>query len=451
MTVHSRQEAIDIVAEASVSGYLGLFVGSGFSRAATKNQAPTFRTLMETLVPRLGLKEGLLAGEEYRFRSFPQVASQVLREYESVCQQRERAGDLFRREIADVCNLMPDPEIAPRLTKAMRDVAPSWVITTNYDLILESLLEEAQTVLQNQPVIARPDRVPILHLHGHRLNPSSIRVTEEDYVGLLGPLDYQRLKLPLLLAESSTLMLGYALGDINVRAAMSWAQSFSTSQGLQLARGQGFVLQALFVSGTPSPSPYTGPNGELVLETSDLAGFLQELADRRVWIAQQWVAVRESIEQFLSHPSTAKAVAHAGVERATFLDIVARALPFPQTARIIEFLDRSLEPIWERARADGGFEHYDTYLALLVDILAVITVRQCNPALLAFLADALERVGSFISPTPYAYGTAWKAAGTWRRESKRIQPELKAELRSYGAAHFSPNLLQLLDMAEGAA
>lgn len=448
MSISTRDAALEIAANASLTGYLGFFVGSGFSRAATSGQAPTFRQLMEMLVPRLDLDADILGREEYRFRSFPQVASNLLDAFAKVCQPAEKAGESFRQAIADICNLKPEPAAVAALRPGLREASPSWVITTNYDLILESLFEDAHTVSSDQPLIARPDRVPIYHLHGHRLNPSSIKVTEEDYVGLLGPIDYQRLKLPLLLAESTTLMLGYAFGDINVRAAVSWARSFKAAQGLRLSRGEGLVVQALYVSGTPSISPYEGPNGELVIETSDLALLLQDLAQCRTSLASQLVNVRSAIETFLSDPLVAAQLANHGPERTTFLNILSKALPFSRVTRIIEFLSRGLEPLWDKARADGGFDYYDTYICLLIDALERVTVQSCNPALLSFLADELEKVGSFISETPFAYGTAWKASSTWKAQHKRIHPDMKRELRSYGASHFSPYLLKLLDIAD---
>ena len=137
------------------------------------------------------------------------------------------------------------------------------MITTNYDLILEHLLNDATTVMPNQPLVPNAEHVPIYHLHGHRLEPSSIKITEEDYVGLLAPLDYQKMKLPLLLLESTTLMLGYARGDINVRAAIEWSESFKGSDRLRLCSEQGVVIQCFTSPKTRRTSHIKSANGEL--------------------------------------------------------------------------------------------------------------------------------------------------------------------------------------------
>jgi SIR2-like domain len=378
----SRDELLATLSESSLAGYLGLFVGSGFSKAATEGLAPTFRQLLDQLVGRLRIEADLENDPEFRFKSFPQVASALLVKYASASTTPQRASERFKEAVGDLCNLKPEGSGSAALTHGLRGVGPSWIITTNYDFVLEMLLDGTVTVLPDQPLIPRSDRVPILHLHGHRLRPSSIKITEEDYVTLLGPIDYQRLKLPLLLAESSTVMLGYALGDMNVRAAMEWSRSFKASQGLQLSRGQGVVVQALYVPDSPRAEPYIGPNGEFVVEIADISAFLTELSVRRTDLDSRLKIVKLNIDQFLSNPQTAVAVGDSGPERAQFLNILDQALPYAESTKVLEFLDMVLDPIWERARMDGGFAYYDIYMHLLLDVLEKIRVEASSPALI---------------------------------------------------------------------
>jgi hypothetical protein len=331
----------------------------------------------------------------------------------------------------------------PHLASALSRLRPAWIITTNYDLVLEGILDAAVSVLPDQPLVPNTDRVPVYHLHGHRLTPSSIKITEEDYVGLIGPIDYQRLKLPLILLESTTLMLGYALGDINVRAAIEWARSFRGSHGLRLSPGQGLVIQALYNPRSPQPDPFQGPNGEIVLEIADLPSFIEELAARRTELAEVLQSVRTSITTFLADPGNATAVAAAGPSRTTFLNIVERALPFSQATQMIDFLNKALDPIWAQARADGGFGYYDVYLRLLIDILEKIDVDHCSPSLLVYLADAMERTGWYIDPRKSA-GTAWAATDTWLTDHTRLRANLKRELMSYALANGKSGLTKMM-------
>jgi SIR2-like domain len=429
----TRDAALGSIATAAMYGYLGLFAGTGFSKAATRGRAPGFDELLTSLATRLDLSPDFDSSPAYRRKSLPQVASQLLREYSAANPPPEQASERFRDEIAELCNLMPDGAIATRLRSALRDVRPDWIITTNYDLILEALIDDAESVLPTQPLVPRASRVPIYHLHGHRHNSSTIRITEEDYVGLLGPIDYQRLKLPLLLLESTTLMLGYALGDINVRAAMAWSRSFRGEQGLGISGLQGRVYHALRRD-SPSDDPYAGPNGEIVLEIDDLASFLEEIGERRASLDSYVDHVKTSVQEFLADPANAPAVSSDVVKRHEFLTIVESSLSLCPPTQMIDFLSRALDPVWQKAREDLGFEHYDIYLGLLIDVLERISVRSVNPGLLFYLGDALDKVGWYLDPRKPT-GTAWEATDTWMSQHARIPDDLKRELRSYATAY----------------
>ena len=427
--VFGRAELIDAIARASVWGCLGLFVGTGFSSAATSGKAPSFEELLRLLIKRLAPGIELDGNPAFRLKSLPQIASELLRITQANSAPPERAAQKFREEIAHLCNLTPNPLQGALMTAALQRLCPSWVMTTNYDLVAEALLETGITVLPDQPLVARPDTLPIYHLHGHRLSPASIKITEEDYVGLLGPIDYQRLKLPLLFIESTMVLLGYALGDINVRAAMASSRSFKGSGGLRLSSIQGLVIQALYNPAAPKPEPYYGENGELIVEITSIPAFLKELADCREAVDASLAAVREAINNFLANPKNAEDVASPGTSRDTFLVILEKALPISQPTRLIEFLNRALDPIWEKARQDGGFEYYNVFMSLLVEVLARIKPADCNPSLISYLAEALENIGWYIDPEKKR-ATAWTATDTWIANHGRLAAELKRELRS---------------------
>ena len=383
----------------------------------------------------------------YKHKSLPQIASQILADFKARVHMPERADEQFREHIADLCNVSPTETQIAELTPVLDRLEPSWVITTNYDLVLETLMEWAVSVLPDQPLVANAKRTPIYHLHGNRLNPASITVTEEDYVKLLAPIDYPRLKLPLVLFESMTLMLGYALGDINVRSAMEWSRSFRRDDRVRRAREQGTVVQALYRPENAGEAPYVGSSGEIVVEISDVAAFLRTIGDARDQQQAALGAAIGRIREFVANPANATAVADEGSpERQMFLDIVTVALPFAQTTRIIQFLSVVLAPIWSRARADGGFAHYATYLSLLIDVLAKIEFADCYPGLIRYLADSLDKVGWYISDR-MVRGGAWAASDIWRNRHRRISDALKRELRSYAEANELGGLTNMLDIA----
>ena len=53
----------------------------------------------------------------------------------------------------------------------------------------------------------------MFHLHGVRTNPKEIIIAQEDYITLFRPSEYRQMKLALTIKESTTLFLGYGLGE----------------------------------------------------------------------------------------------------------------------------------------------------------------------------------------------------------------------------------------------
>lgn len=441
----SKETELDWIAWSSLQGALGLFVGTGFSKAATAGRAPGFEELLRQLADRLGVPSSFDSDPTYKRKSLPQIASLLLEEFaRKGTLQKRAATDRFREEIAQLCYFMPESAPGVQLRAALRATAPAWIITTNYDLVIESLLEECESVLASQPLAANTSRVPVYHLHGSRRSPSTIKITEEDYVSLLGPIDYQRLKLPLLILESTTVMLGYALGDINVRAAMAWSKSFRGERGLRLEEWQGRVVQALF-SPTPKPEPYEGPNGEVVVEISDIASFLESIGQRRQYFEQASGQIRGSIESFLSDPDNAIAVATDQAKRNEFLGIIKGSFWLCDSDMLISFVDQALQPIWSQAMQLNQFSHYVDYLRLVLDIIEPLALASIRPGMLTYLGDALDKVGAYIDPNK-GPGTAWAATDLWQQQYCRIQEDVRRELLSYAVACERSSLQRMLSV-----
>jgi hypothetical protein len=186
--------------------------------------------------------------------------------------REEYALSLFKRTIARECRFVPKKRTLDEMQRAVRIVDPAWVITTNYDLCFERLLTHSNTLLPNAPMPPSRRVTPVFHMHGHVLAPESIVITEADYVSAIRPFGYRQAKLATLFSESTTLILGYALSDMNVRSALDLSRSFG-----MLHRKP--MIQIQWVPSSPNDAPYTSPIGTEVLEATDIASLLDEVAD----------------------------------------------------------------------------------------------------------------------------------------------------------------------------
>lgn len=441
----SREDALLWIAASSILGYLGLFVGTGFSKAATSDSARNFEQLLKDVAVRMELPSDFDNDPEYRRKSLPQIASQLLDSYSmrNPTMSRNAVDDRFRKEIAQACNYIADPVFTGQIRATLKSIKPSWIITTNYDLILETVMEDSESVLPMSPLVPNDCHPPIYHLHGHRHSPGTIKVTEEDYVGLVGsPIDYQRLKLPLLFYESATVMLGYALGDINVRSAIEWSKSFQRKDGALLSIWQGKVFHAV-KKNSPKNEPYVGPNGEIVIEISGIVEFLEEIQEERNKFDGWLKDTKQSIEVFLAEPKNAIAVASDAVKRGEFIQIVKKGSRFCPPTKLVDFLSQALDPVWSNARENMGFVYYNVYISMLIDILAVISLGSIHPTILYYLGDALDNVGGYIDEEKHL-GSAYAATDTWLSQQNRIADDVKQELNNYAKAYGKNGLAKVL-------
>ena len=76
----------------------------------------------------------------------------------------------------------------------------------------------------------------------------------------------------MTIRESTTLVLGYGLGDMNVLSAVDWSKNIYTEENEYPYE----IIQALWTS-SPKEEAYRDENGNLFIEMNDLETFLNEL------------------------------------------------------------------------------------------------------------------------------------------------------------------------------
>jgi hypothetical protein len=435
-----RASLLSYLAHASVYGNLGLFIGSGFSKAVVNEPFPDTALSWGQLLTRAAghfrlnpsslLQEGM---------SYPALASGIAR---AISTKRKiplgLATAMLKDQIAQVTSWYADKSQRERFSPSLEEIAPAWVITTNYDLVFESLLP-------GRCVALGPDQIPsvrkgylaVYHLHGVRSNPPSLVVTEEDYVRLFRPSDYRQTKLATLLKESVTLMLGYGLGDVNVLTAMDWATNvFSEAKG-NYPQG---VVQLVRDPNLHEP---TKEDGLVLVGGSEIASFLADLAEAVRKERERTKKKNEDLAKktrLFEIDDLAKVFLDDKKKRTTVLKAFKRAED-ELLVVFLAFLDRVIALAWERSEAAGAFEAYAQQLEVLVDLLVEVDSAR-SPALFRVLADALSRLAPYVGTTK---GKSWAAANIWKSRKKDIPAKVLNDLMGYVGTNFvSPNLLFLL-------
>lgn len=93
------------------------------------------------------------------------------------------------------------------------------VITTNWDVFLESIFDEYKVYIGQQELLFSEGISigEIYKIHGCISNPSSLVVTEEDYLNFNGRNAYLAAKLLTIFVEHPIIFIGYSLSDENIQ------------------------------------------------------------------------------------------------------------------------------------------------------------------------------------------------------------------------------------------
>lgn len=105
--------------------------------------------------------------------------------------------------------------------KSLSQVKPHAVITTNYDRALESIFEGYEPIIGQKIIKYNTNSFgEIFQIHGSIIEPQSIVLTKRDYDEWAERKKYISAKLLTYFAEHPIFIIGYRLGDPNVKSIM---------------------------------------------------------------------------------------------------------------------------------------------------------------------------------------------------------------------------------------
>lgn len=409
----SRNEVLKFISQSASYGNLGAFIGAGFSKAVLNNDNDTIALswgeLLEEVSNTLDIdyegiwKEGI---------GYPEIASRLCELYsESKSISYDESLREIKKEIARLTSWYPDKEQRNVFSEHLNKLLLSWIITTNYDLVIESLLTGASIPLgPNDSLIAPSGIVPVFHLHGVRTNPDEIIIALEDYVGLFRPTEYRQIKLALMIKESTMLILGYGLGDVNVLTALDLSKNVFSGATENYPNE---VIQVVRKD-NPKEEPYRDRNSIIVIETHSLEDFFEEYTKIRDEELKEEIILKENLSKLankLDNPD--ESMIEKFIDDTKFRKEVLTTLSSFSNNLIsgfVSFLDTCIDETWKRSEPNGAFQGYADNLSMILDILTSFSIKQIPPALFETAAYALHRVGYYVG---VQYGQSFAAKKVW--------------------------------------
>lgn len=428
-------------------GNLGMFVGAGFSKAVIGDEfhsALSWFELIKTTSQSLDIE--FPSDDKLIGVSLPELATSLCKSLavnKSI--DYNKAKSLFKNEICKLTNWLPTQEQTNRFREIMVILNPSWIITTNYDLVLETLLTgKCKSLGPNNYLSAQKNIVPIYHFHGTRLDPDSIIVTQEDYIPLFRPNEYRQSKLAMTIRESTTLILGYGLGDMNVLSAVDWSKNIYTKDNEYPHE----IIQVVRTS-LPKEEAYKDENGNLIIEINDLETFLNELIIFIVKEQQKYDSKLKILNKLIGGFEAGKEqwIQRFIDDKALRLKILTVLSEFEHhmISSYIQFFTLCINKIWEKTSNNGAFHVYDKYLNILLDIIVNYDYKKMPPRLFQIIAQSLDRVLYYVdrSPTTRTVGNSWAASESWHDRKNTIPKDMINELYEYARQNLLIGLSRL--------
>lgn len=213
------------IAYAAASNRLCFFTGTGFSKAVSNNSAPSWQGLLEDVTKLLENHEEI---KESLFPSSGVLPLSLEEAAQAISLELSKTDKSIHNEIAkiilDIKIDGDNSDIIEFLSKKSFRV-----ITTNYDKLIQELIgkEDCHTITPGLPIPRSLARAKVYHVHGSVDSPENMVVTSDDYFKFINSESYFSRKLSTTLHENTIVILGYSLGDTNLKSIISDYKGFS--------------------------------------------------------------------------------------------------------------------------------------------------------------------------------------------------------------------------------
>lgn len=413
-------------------GNLGLFIGAGFSKAIVESALNWFELIKSTSEK---LKLDFPQDEDLVGVSLPELSSRLCKELQNKYDvDYFEAKSKFKEKICDISNWLPSEEKIDVFKEIFDIIEPNWIITTNYDLVLETILTGKCKSLSSHNYLSAPKGViPIYHIHGTRLDNDKIIVTQDDYIPLFRPNEYRQSKLAMTIRESTTLVMGYGLSDMNILSALDWSKNIYTEKNEYPYE----IIQVIWTSG-PKENPYKDENGNIIIEVNDLEVFLKELCEYLIFKNNEHDNKLKELDQIISKLNDCdddKLIQKFINEKEFRVKLLNMASEYEYSMiySYINFFYRCIDEVWKETSKDGAFNEYNKYLVITLDIIINYEYKIMPPRLFQIIAEALNNVFRCIGddPNKYVLGDSWDATKTWHREKRNIPTDMVRQLYTY--------------------
>ena len=364
--------------------------------------------------------------------TYPLIASKIMEivQEKSECSLSESTRRV-KFSIAKLVNQNPGEMVVKKYNQYFNNINPSWIVTTNYDNILEEVIGPmAYPILPGQLFYNTKNILPVYHIHGSILDSQSIVITNEDYAKTMRPSDYRHARLPILLKESTVLMIGYAIGDLNVISAIDYSKNVYTGN----CHVENSIIQLAY---TENPKDFCyEKEGIIIYEIDSIESFFNELTDHisryKSSIGKMTKSVDRKQEEFISSSNEFvnkfdSNTDNYRIETIKFIYSLESSYWYIYTS-FISLIQRTLDKNMEGAKYQYQFQFYDYYLVILLDLIVNIDVNKTPIIFITYLIEKLDFIAPYVGDS---MGQSFAAYETWKNRMNSINKDFVEKIYLY--------------------
>lgn len=411
------------IAYAAASGQLCIFTGTGFSKAVTNNEAPSWQGLLESIcdvTPNpAGLKDALFPATEKSALSLEEAAQVISIELSKL---EKSIHDEIAIRIGALTPKGDNSAVINFLSKGTFQV-----ITTNYDKLLENLSgdSDCQSLTPGLPIPRSHSRIKVYHVHGSIDSPKNMVVTSDDYFKFINGESYFSRKLSTVLHENTVVILGYSLGDANLKAIISDYKGFSKSHVI----GSNLFLISLSAVPQHIKDYYAHCYGIRVLDQIEVHDFFKALnasmPEAEAKLAQSIDNIRKVIYQ--NHRFTKD---YLKIEN-TFFEIVSSLAAIGLSIndeRVVKMLGNVIQAKIELTQENGAWVQYEQMARWLAYLASILELK--GTSIEKIFLDAVLRSMTTMRKELYV-GYSWHAYRSWMNRWTGIVASNRALIRKH--------------------
>lgn len=411
------------IAYAAASNNLCLFTGTGFSKAVTNNEAPSWQGLLESIcdiTPNpASLKAALFPPGGKSLLSLEEAAQVISIELSKIDKNihSEIAAIILKLTLkGDIVSI--GDFLAKRSFK---------VITTNYDKLLEILSGEADchSLTPGLPIPRSQARVKIYHVHGSIDSPNNMVVTSDDYFKFINSQSYFSRKLSTVLHENTVVILGYSLGDTNLKAIISDYKGFSRSHVI----GSNIFLVSRSAVDQHIKDYYAHCYGIRVLDQIEVIDFFKSLNSSMPEAEKCLASSIDNIKKvvFENHSFTDD---YLRIEN-TFFEIVSSLAAIGisiNNDRVVKALGDVIQSKIRLTQVNGAWVQYEHLARWLIYLASILELK--GTSIEKIYLDATLRSMNTMRKDYYT-GYSWHAYTSWNYRWSGIIASNRALIRKH--------------------